>query len=167
MAPQAVAVERRKLSRYIPEIDAFVSLKNCGVPPMCKLLDISLKGLAFSCIPCRSLLSDLSKLSIVIPHPIFYLRNVSFGLISDSEIDIGSVNGFATRRCGVRFVDLNPNQNASLTCLIETLSSLRWGFSFADRNIGFQRPHERACSTCFISLKPSLPPNTEAQTDTA
>ena len=135
MAPKPVAVERRKCYRYKSELDVFVSLKEDGVPQMCKLLDISPKGLAFSCIPRRSLLFNVSKLSIVIPSPVFYLENVWFELITDSEIDMGSANGFATRRCGVRFVGLNPHQNASLTYLLETLFPKQSDFSMADRGM--------------------------------
>ena len=130
MAPKPVAVERRKCYRYKSEFDAFVSLKDDDVSQMCKLLDISVKGLSFRCIPWKQVLLDISKLSIVIPSPVFYLENLSFELISDSEIDIRSANGFATRRCGVRFVGLNPHQNVSLTQLIETLFPLHAGASF-------------------------------------
>ena len=143
-------VERRIYRRCNPEIDAFVSFTNCGVPSMCQLLDISQGGLAFGCTPHGDLLPNLIKLSIVIPNPVFYLENLSFGLISNSEIDSGSAAGFATRRCGVQFTDLKPDQNASLNCLIETLLALPWGFSFAKQNISFQKPRRESCnSVCF------------------
>ena len=136
--------ERRSHRRCKPEIGAFVSFKNNGAPLMCKLLNISLGGLAFGCTPFGSLLSDLNKLSIVIPNPVFYLENLSFELISDTEIDTGSTKGFACRSWGVKFTDLNPKQAASLNCLIETLLALPWGFSFADQNLNSLR--EKAVS---------------------
>jgi hypothetical protein len=94
------------------------------------------------------------------------MQNIPFKLVSDSEINIGSAKGFATKRCGVEFKDLDQAQNARLNCLVETLLALPWGFSFADRNIGFQRSHAGACSNFFISLTPSRPPDTQAQTYT-
>ena len=132
--------EKRSDRRCKPEIDAFVSFKNYGVPLMCKLFDICLGGLSFGCSAGGNLLSNLNKLSIVIPKPVFYLKNVSFQVVSDSEIDIGSANGFATRRCGVKFVDLKSKQIASLNCLIDTLLALPWGFSFTEQNVQFQEP---------------------------
>ena len=147
-AREETFVERRSYRRCSPEIDAFVSFTNCGVPSMCQLLDISLGGLAFGCTPYGRLFPDLSKLSIVIPKPVFYLQNISFGLISDCEIDIGSTTGFASRRYGIEFTDLKPSQNASLNCLIETLLGLPWGFSFAGQNIIFQK--EGSCSSALV-----------------
>jgi len=54
-----------------------------------------------------------------------------FELILDCEIDIGSATGFATERRGVKFGTLTQYQKSYLSCLIETLLALPWGFSFA------------------------------------
>jgi hypothetical protein len=145
MAFQTVAFERRKLRRCKPEISAFVSFKNAGSSWMCKLLDISLAGLAFSCSPCGNRLLHSRRLSIIIPNPVFYLEHMAFGLISDSELDRESADGFATRRCGVEFRDLDSRQNSSLKCLIETLLALPWGFSFTDHPVMRQQAIAGAC----------------------
>lgn len=152
--------ERRKLRRCRPETTAFVVLKTQHTPFVCRLIDISTKGLAFSFLPSPEGLFDVQQLDIMLPHPVCHMQNIPFKLVSDSEINIGSAKGFATKRCGVEFKDLDQAQNARLNCLVETLLALPWGFSFADRNIGFQRSHAGACSNFFISLTPSRPPDT-------
>ena len=124
-------VECREYRRYKPETSAFVVAKIRPVTLICRILDISPAGLAFSCIPCGERLSELRELDVLLPHPFCYLRNIPFELISDCEIDIGSAIGFATERCGVKFGTLTQYQKAYLNCLIETLLALPWGFSFA------------------------------------
>jgi hypothetical protein len=146
-----VSLEKRMHRRCKPEIDAFVSFKNDGVPWMCTILDISLGGLSFVCTPCGNLLFDLTKLSIVIPKPVFYLEDIPFQLISHFEMDTGSANGFSTRRCSVVFTGLNQDQNRSLKCLIETLLALPWGFSLVDQNASFQRLRAGGLESAFCS----------------
>lgn len=124
-------VERRRHRRYKPEISAFVSVKNATFPRMCRLLDISSAGLAFSCIGNGEGVSDRCKLDIMLPNPFCYLKKMPFELISDCRMEINSVTGFATRRCGVRFEKLDQDQKSYLTMLIDTLLALPWGFSIA------------------------------------
>ena len=137
--------DRRKLRRCRPETDAFVVLKSQHSPFVFRLLDISTKGLAFSFLPHLKGLISSSQLDIMLPHPVCHIKNIPFKHVSDCEISIQFANGFATKRCGVEFNKLNQGQKDGLECLIKTLLALPWGFSFADRNIGFQRPYEREC----------------------
>ena len=124
-------VERREHRRCKPETSAFMVAKIRHVTLVCRILDISPAGLAFSCTPYGERLSELCELDILLPHPFCYLQKVPFELISESDIDIGSAIGFATRRRGVKFGNLNQHQKSYLGCLIETLLALPWGFSFA------------------------------------
>ena len=124
-------VERREYRRYKPEASAFVVAKIRPVTLICRTLDISPAGLAFSCIPCGERLSERCELDVLLPNPFCYLQNIPFELISDCEIDIGSAMGFATERRGVKFGTLTQHQKSYLSCLIETLLALPWGFSLA------------------------------------
>jgi hypothetical protein len=123
-------VERREDRRCKTETDAFVVAKNRRVTFICRVLDISPAGLAFSCMHCGETLSELCELDIMLPHPLCYLQKMPFELISVSEIDAGSAIGFATRRYGVKFGNLTQHQKSYLRCLIQTLLALPWGFSF-------------------------------------
>ena len=124
-------VERRQYRRYKPEASAFVVDKIRRVTLICRILDISPAGLAFSCRPSGERLSELCELDILLPHPVCYLQHIPFKLISHCEIDIGSAIGFATQRHGVKFGTLRQYQESYLNCLMETLLALPWGFSFA------------------------------------
>ena len=155
--------EHRKVRRYRPKIPAFVILKTQEIPFVCRLLDISKKGLSFSFLPCLEGIIQLKQLDIMLPHPVCNIRNIPFKFVSDSDISIESAHGFATKRCSIEFSDLNQTQNARLQCLIETLLALPWGFSFADRHMGLQRPLERICPVFFISATPAKLPDTKAQ----
>ena len=125
-------VERREHRRCKPEASAFVVAKiHRDVTLICRILDISPAGLAFSCIPCGERLSELCELDILLPHPFCYLQKIPFELISYSEIYIGSAIGFAIKRHGVKFGNLTQHQKSYLRCLIQTLLALPWGFSFA------------------------------------
>jgi hypothetical protein len=123
-------VERREYRRYKPEASAFAVAKIRPVTLICRTLDISPAGLAFSCIPCGERLSERCELDVLLPNPFCYLQNIPFELISDCEIDIGSAIGFATERRGVKFGTLTQHQKSYLSCL-ETLLALPWGFSLA------------------------------------
>ena len=124
-------VERREYRRYKPEASAFVVAKIRRATLICRILDISPAGLAFSCSPCGERLSELCELDVLLPHPFCCLQHIPFELISDCEIDIGSAIGFATERRGVKFGTLKQHQKSYLSCLIETLFALPWGFSLA------------------------------------
>jgi hypothetical protein len=124
-------VERREHRRYKPEASAFVVGKLGRVTLICRILDISPAGLAFSCSPCGERLSELCELDVLLPHPFCYLQHMPFELISDCQIDIGSAIGFATQPLGVKFGTLTRYQKSYLSCLIETLLALPWGFSLA------------------------------------
>jgi len=124
-------VERRIHRRCKAEIGAFVSVKNFTFPWMCRMLDISPAGLAFSCVPGGRRLAEVCELDIMLPNPFCYLQKIPFALISDCRIRFNSVTGFATRRCGVKFGKISRYQKSYLNCLVDTLFALPWGFSIA------------------------------------
>jgi hypothetical protein len=124
-------VERREYRRCKPVASAFVVAKIRRITLICWILDISPAGLAFSCSASGERLSELCELDILLPHPFCYLQHLPFELVSDCEIDMRSAVGFATERHGVRFEALTRHQGSYLSCLIETLLALPWGFSFA------------------------------------
>ena len=111
-------IERREHKRYQVHSGTYVALG----PPYGKvgpMIDISLGGLSFEYTDRRER-TDESYINIFLTEANFYLEKVPIKTILDFEIaDTLPLSSVATRRCGLRFEHLTPDQASKIDFFIQ------------------------------------------------
>lgn len=112
------AVERREHKRYQVHNGTYVALG----PPYGKvgpMIDISLGGLSFEYADRREQ-TDESHINIFLTEANFYLEKVPIKTILDFEVaNTLAPSAAATRRCGLQFEDLTPDQASKIDFFIQ------------------------------------------------
>jgi hypothetical protein len=118
MTSKNESVERREHKRYQVHSGTYVALG----PPYGKvgpMIDISLGGVSFEYAD-RKERTDESHINIFLTEANFYLEKVPIRTILDFEIsDTLAASSVATRRCGLRFEDLTPDQASQIDFFIQ------------------------------------------------
>ena len=116
-----MASERRKFRRFLVQDKAFAVLR----PHFNKLgtiKDIGRGGLAFEYIAYEGPDRDSSYIDIFLTGDRFYLSKILSKIIYDIKIvdrNQTPIDLFATRRCGLQFGELTPDQAAQLDFFIK------------------------------------------------
>lgn len=118
--------EHRRSKRYPAKDLAFALLK-----PYCDKLgqikDISSTGLAFEYLEFDGFTDKLNghehlRIDIIMTPEAFYLSQIPCQVVYDATIPYGQsmfVQGVHTRRCGLQFGELSPDQSAALSLFLE------------------------------------------------
>jgi len=110
------SVDSRKHIRYEAKQGALVS-PVASDRKYWKMLDISLVGMSFRCLPSEDL-TRFSRIDIVTQDLEFALEGIPFELTSDCEFEDVSTSFPNIRRCGVEFRSLTPAQESGLADFI-------------------------------------------------
>lgn len=118
--------ERRQHKRIPIEENAFVVFRvdyPPNIPVIGKILDISKNGLGFYYEDDEKWTHTPNKLTILYGNDNFYLSKVPFEIVSDHLIPSESLfSKTITRRRGVRFGKLDPDQVSQLDYFIKLFS---------------------------------------------
>ena len=110
--------ERRKHRRFQVENGAFAVLGGLSwahsTQKLGQINDIGMGGLAFSYIASEEVSDDSVELNIFLAENRFHLRKIPFKTIWDVETEKVPFSSITTRRSGVRFGELTPNQISHL-----------------------------------------------------
>jgi len=113
--------EQRTSERIQVQDTTFAVLKG-GPITLCKVLDISQGGLAFSHLPSEELPERLCNLEILLPDRSFHLKDVPIKAIYDAEMSHKLSYCFQKvkprKRCGVQFGELTDKQKTALEFFI-------------------------------------------------
>ena len=119
MSGRSEMVERRKHLRFRVPKDACIALRSDYLR-LGQIVRISMDGLEFRYAADMGPLSEPGELDIFLAGTAFYLCRVPFAAISDCEtVDDPTFPSLPTRRCGVQFKGLTPNQKNMLKYLIQ------------------------------------------------
>jgi hypothetical protein len=96
----------------------------CNPLEIGEITDISRGGIAFQYIQKEKQLDDFKTLDILVAEDDFYLQDLRIKVVSDVPVagDLG-LGPFTTRRMGVQFCDLTPEQEAALSHFISHYTS--------------------------------------------
>ena len=96
----------------------------CNPLEIGEITDISKGGIAFQYIQKEKQLGDFKTLDILVAEDDFYLQDLRIKVVSDVPVagDLG-LGPFTTRRMGVQFRDLTPEQEAALNHFISNYTS--------------------------------------------
>jgi len=89
-------------------------------PKIGEIIDIGCGGLAFFYIGSAELPNSSFELEVMFPDRTDYLDRLPCSAVSDSKMDTETCGGAGTRRCGVRFGELDERQKAKIASLIES-----------------------------------------------
>ncbi len=117
-----VPVERRKHRRFRVLNDTFVLLKS-NRTSMGPLKEITMQGLSFHYVGSTQVLTKHATLSIISPDNSFYVYVVPCKIISDLKLNSKHPGPIGTRRCGVQFGELTPDQICLLGYFIQKLTT--------------------------------------------
>jgi hypothetical protein len=112
------ATDRRKDKRFLMPTGAVVAFRP-GYLKLGRIIDIGKGGLGFSYIADEELGSLSSQLDIFLAIRNFYLYNIPFVTIWDFETDNVRFASIRTRRSGLRFAQLAPDQISRLESFIQ------------------------------------------------
>ena len=113
MAGKKTIVDKREYERYPVQGDVSVMLRN-GSVEVGQLLNISVDGLALSYISGDKKIDGWFRIYIY-SRDQFFLMNMPFRVISDSQIDDPSLfNTIIKKRCGGQFGELTDQQRSHL-----------------------------------------------------
>ncbi len=93
----------------------------CNPLEIGEITDISRGGIAFQYIQKEKQLDDFKTLDILVAEDDFYLQDLRINVVSDVPVagDLG-LGPFTTRRMGVQFCDLTPEQETALSHFISS-----------------------------------------------
>ncbi len=96
----------------------------CNPLEIGEITDISMGGVAFQYIQKEKRLEDFETLDILLAEDDFYLQDLRIRVVSDVPVagDLG-LGPFTTRRMGVQFRDLTPEQETALSHFISSYNS--------------------------------------------
>jgi hypothetical protein len=114
--------DRRKAKRFKVQEGALAALKPylaCH-NPIGTIIDVSERGLSFSCVATGQKANELSELDVCLKNDGFYLGKIPFKTVSDFDVHEPDALGFVglRRRC-VKFGDLTQKQTSQLEDFIQ------------------------------------------------
>ena len=117
-------VEQRKEVRLLPPANTFAAIGN-KFNKVGKVINISLRGLAFEYLTGEEKDNYCSKVDIFIVGNVFNLCNVPCQIVYDIPIHIPRVNNdyikiLTRRRCGIKFDNLSRDNNIQLKLFLGT-----------------------------------------------
>ncbi len=114
-------VERREHNRFRAENGATAVFRRPWPRSFTlgQIIDVSMGGLAFRYIADRVRSRGSHELEIVWGDCSSRLDNIPFKTISDCEMHSKASLNFATRRCGMQFMDLTDKQKSDLRYFIQ------------------------------------------------
>jgi hypothetical protein len=123
-------IERRKYARYLPQENAFAALGR-NYTRVGKIKDIALGGLAFEYIVGEAAKEDVLKADIFLVGNVFHLHDIPCKIIYDFEVHVPHVNSsyvkiLTTKRCGLKFNELNKDEYVQLKLFLESYSTGRF-----------------------------------------
>ena len=111
--------ERRKHERFKIKGKALAYYRTHS-PKIGEIIDIGGGGLAFSYIGSAELPNSSFELEVMFPDRTDYLDRLPCSAVSDCEMAPETCGRAKTRRCGVRFGELDERQKAKIISLIES-----------------------------------------------
>ena len=117
-------VEQRKHSRFLPYEKTFAAIGR-QFTKVGRVKDISIGGLAIEYIAGEDANSNPSQVDIFLTGRTFHLYNLPCKLLYDIEIHVPHVNNkyiniLTTKRCGVKFGELDDDHMAQLLLYIDS-----------------------------------------------
>jgi c-di-GMP-binding flagellar brake protein YcgR len=125
MNMKGIVNERRCVRFQVPSDTAYAVLRRHWPRSsiMGNIVDISLGGLSFRYIVSEKCSYRSSHIDILLTDGSFRLNKVRVNTISDLKVDSETSLNFATRRCGMQFVDLTDKRESDLRYFIETYTT--------------------------------------------
>ena len=118
MTSSGEIVERRKHKRFRTLQDSYVAVRPAYLK-LGRVIDIGLGGLTFRYMAEEHPPDLSSQLDIFLASQDFYLDNVPFETISDSQAGAISFSSVSMRDCSVQFRELTAYQSGRLKYFIE------------------------------------------------
>ena len=115
--------DRRKHKRFRLPAGAIVAFRP-GYLKLGRIIDVGIGGLGFSYITSEELPNVSSELDIFLAIRDFYLYNMPFETIWDFETDAVRFASVKTRRSGLEFGELTPDQISQLEYLIQNCTTV-------------------------------------------
>lgn len=111
-------VERRKHNRFQPQINTPIILRSHATKAA-TIVDVSMGGLGFRCIGEEKLMCQSMRISILPGETSFYLYNMPCKLVWSRKGDKEDYRSITTKRCGVKFEELTPQEGSQLEHFIQ------------------------------------------------
>ena len=120
-------VERRKYSRFLPQINSFAALGR-NYTRVGRIKNIALGGLAFEYIVGEAVNEDATETDIFMVGNVFHIHNIPCQIIYDVEVHVPHVNNsdvkiLTTKRCGLQFGKLSKSQSELLELFLENYTT--------------------------------------------
>ena len=117
-------VEQRRHIRSLPHENTFAVIGR-KFTKVGKVKDICMGGLAIEYIAGENSNQEAGRVDVFMTGHVFHLYNVPCEMIYDIEIHVPRVNNkyvkiLTTKRCGVKFGELNEDEQAQLELFIES-----------------------------------------------
>ena len=120
-------IEQRKDIRFLPHENTFAVIGH-KFTKVGEIKDISLRGLAIEYIGGEDRNHKPYRVDVFMTDHVFHIYNVPCELIYDVKIHVPHVNNkyakiLTTKRCGVKFGELNKDDLAQLELFIESCTT--------------------------------------------
>jgi c-di-GMP-binding flagellar brake protein YcgR len=122
MTSSKQTVERRKHKRFQLQIDTPVILRSHDTKAA-SIVDVSMGGLGFRCIGGEKLMCESMKISILPAENSNYLYKIPCRFVWNRKVEKDHYSSITTRRCGVQFQELTPQEVSQLEHFIQNYAT--------------------------------------------